>query len=53
MEQDVTFVSNDLGGLEEEAAMLQVHQLSLQTVLHNINQSQLICQVLPTEFLVS
>lgn len=46
-EQEVlTFVSDDLGGLEEEASMLQVHHLSLQTILHHIDQSQLITQVL-------
>lgn len=46
-EQEVlTFVSDDLGGLEEEAAMLQVHHLSLETILHHIHQSQLVSQVL-------
>lgn len=37
-----TFVSNNPGGLEEQAAMLQVHHLPLQTVLHHIYKSQLI-----------
>lgn len=46
-EQEVlTFVSDDLGGLEEEAAVLQVHHLSLKTILHHIHQSQLVSQVL-------
>lgn len=44
--RSVTFVSNDFGGLEEEAAMLEVHQLPLQTVLHHIHEGQLVSQVL-------
>ena len=44
----LTFVSDNLGGLEEEAAVLQVHHLSLQTILHHIHQSQFITQVLFT-----
>lgn len=40
------FISHYLGGFEEEAAMLQVHHLPLQLVLHHIHQSQLISQVL-------
>lgn len=45
-QQVLTFVSDYLGGLEEETAMLQVHHLSLETILHHIHQSQLITQVL-------
>lgn len=42
----LTFVSHNLVCLQEEAPMLQVHDLTLQLVLHHINQSQLIAQVL-------
>lgn len=42
----LTFVSYDLGSLEEEAAVLQVHHLPFETILHHIHQSQLIAQVL-------
>lgn len=42
----LTFVGDDLGSLEEEAAVLQVHHLSFETILHHINQGQLITQVL-------
>lgn len=42
----LTLVSNNLGGLKEKKAMLQIHHLSLQSILHNINQSQFICQLL-------
>lgn len=43
------FVSHYFGGFEEEAAVLQVHDLPLQLVLHHIHQSQLISQVLREE----
>lgn len=42
----LTFISDDLGRLQEEAAVLQVHHLSLQTVLHHVHESQLVTQVL-------
>ncbi len=45
-QQVLTFVSDYLGGLEEETAMLQVHHLPFETILHHIHQSQLITQVL-------
>lgn len=41
-----TFVCHDLVSLEEEASVLKVHDLTLQLILHHINQSQLIAQVL-------
>ena len=43
------FVCNYFGGFEEEAAVLQVHHLPLQLVLHHIHQSQFIRQVLRGE----
>lgn len=42
----VTFVCHNLVRLEEKGSMLQVHGLTLQLVLHHINQGQLIAQVL-------
>lgn len=48
-EEVLTFVSDDLGGLEEETAVLQVHHLSLETILHHVHQSQLVSQVLSRE----
>lgn len=44
-----TFVGNNLVCLEEEGPMLQVHDLTLQLVLHHIDQGQLITQVLIIE----
>lgn len=41
-----TLVSHNLRGLEEKAAMLQIQHLSLQSILHNIHQSQFICKLL-------
>lgn len=41
-----TFVGHNLVCLEEEGSVLQVHDLTLQLVLHHINQGQLITQVL-------
>lgn len=46
MQTHLTLVGNNLGGLKEKAAVLQIHHLSLQSILHDINQSQLICQLL-------
>lgn len=46
MEVHPTFVSHNLRGLEEKAAMLQIQHLSPQSILHNIHQSQLICKLL-------
>lgn len=43
------FVGHYFGGLEEEAAVLQVHHLPLQLVLHHVHQSQFISQVLREE----
>lgn len=48
-EEVPTFVSDDLGSLEEETAVLQVHHLSLETILHHVHQSQLVSQVLSRE----
>lgn len=42
----LTFVGHNLVCLEEEGSVLQVHDLTLQLVLHHINQGQLITQVL-------
>lgn len=47
-QQIQTFVGDYLGGLEEEAAVLQVHHLSFQLVLHHIHQGQFISQLLHT-----
>lgn len=44
-----TFVGHNLVCLEEEGPVLQVHDLTLQLVLHHINQGQLITQVLIIE----
>lgn len=44
----LAFVCNYFGGFEEEAAMLQVHHLSFQLVLHHIHQGQFINQLLHT-----
>lgn len=41
-----TLVSDNLVGLKEKTAVLQIHHLSLQSILDNINQSQFICQLL-------
>lgn len=46
MEVHPTLISHNLRGLEEKAAMLQIQHLPLQSILHNINQSQLICKLL-------
>lgn len=42
----LTFVAHNLVCLEEEGSVLQIHDLTLQLVLHHINQSELIAQVL-------
>lgn len=42
----LAFVCDYLWGLEEEAAMLQIHHLSFQLVLHHIHQGELISQLL-------
>lgn len=43
------FVCDYCGGFEEEAAVLQVHHLPFQLVLHHVHQSQFISQVLREE----
>lgn len=43
---ELAFICNYFGGFEEEAAMLQVHHLSFQLILHHIHQRQLISQLL-------
>lgn len=44
----LAFVCDYFGGFEEEAAVLQVHHLSFQLVLHHIHQGQFINQLLHT-----
>lgn len=46
MRTHLTLVSDNLVGLKEKTAVLQIHHLSLQSILDNINQSQFICQLL-------
>lgn len=43
---ELAFICNYFGGFEKETAMLQVHHLAFQLVLHHIHQCQLISQLL-------
>lgn len=45
-DSSLTLVAHNLVSLAEEAAMLQVHDLTLQFIFHHVNQAQLIAQVL-------
>lgn len=51
-DSSLTLVAHNLVSLAEEAAMLQVHDLTLQFIFHHVNQAQLIAQVLVNTRLV-